>query len=60
MTRSEASDKIKERGGKVSSSVSQNTDYLIAGESPGSKHDRAVQLGVPILTEQEFTKELSS
>ena len=58
MTRSEASDKIKERGGKVSSSVSQKTDYLIAGESAGSKYDRAIQLGVPILTEQEFTKEL--
>ena len=60
MTRSEASDKIKERGGRVSSSVSQKTDYLIAGESAGSKYDRAIQLGVPILTEQEFTKELSS
>ena len=60
MTRSEASDKIKERGGTVSSSVSQKTDYLIAGESAGSKYDRAIQLGVPILTEQEFTKELSS
>ena len=60
MTRSEASEKIKERGGKVSSSVSRNTDYLIAGESPGSKYDRAIQLDVPILTEQEFTEKLSS
>ena len=60
MTRSEASDKIKERGGKVSSSVSQKTDYLVAGESPGSKYDRAIQLDVPILTEQEFTQKLSS
>ena len=60
MTRSEASDKIKERGGKVSSSVSQKTDYLIAGESAGSKYDRAIQLDVPILTEQEFTQKLSS
>ena len=58
MTRSEASKKIKERGGEVSSSVSRNTDYVIAGESPGSKYDRAVQLGVPILTEQEFTQKL--
>ena len=58
MTRSEASEKIKERGGKVSSSVSQKTDYLVAGESPGSKYDRAVQLGVPILTEQKFTQKL--
>ncbi|MCE2396922.1 NAD-dependent DNA ligase LigA [Candidatus Poribacteria bacterium] len=60
MTRSEASDKIKEKGGKVSSSVSQKTDYLIAGESPGAKYDRATQLDVPILTEQEFTQKLSS
>ena len=60
MTRSEASDKIKERGGKVSSSVSQKTDYLVAGKSPGSKYDRAIQLDVPILTEQEFTQKLSS
>ena len=60
MTRAEASEKIKERGGKVSSSVSRNTDYLIAGESPGSKYDRAIQLDVPILTEQEFTEKLSS
>ena len=60
MTRSEASDKIKERGGKVSSSISQKTDYLIAGELPGSKYDRAIQLDVPILTEQEFTEKLSS
>jgi len=58
MTRSEASDKIKERGGKVSSSVSQNTDYLIAGESPGSKYDRAVELNIPILTEEAFTEKL--
>ena len=60
MTRSEASEKIKERGGKVSSSVSQKTDYLIAGESAGSKYDRAIQLDVPILTEQEFTNKLAS
>ena len=60
MTRAEASEQIKERGGKVSSNVSRNTDYLIAGESPGSKYDRAIQLDVPILTEQEFTEKLSS
>lgn len=58
LTRSEASDKIKERGGKVSSSVSQKTDYLIAGESPGSKYERAVELNIPILTEAAFTEKL--
>ena len=58
MTRSAASEKIKERGGKVSSSVSGKTDYLIAGESAGSKYDRAVELNISILTEQEFTEKL--
>ena len=58
MTRSEASDKIKERGGKVSSSVSQKTDYVIAGESAGSKYDRALELNIPILTEETFTEKL--
>ena len=58
MTRSEASDQIKERGGKVISSVSRNTDYVIAGESAGSKYDRAVALNIPILTEEAFTEKL--
>lgn len=58
MTRSEASEKIKERGGNVSSSVSQKTDYLIAGESPGAKYDRAIELDIPILTEDAFTEKL--
>ncbi len=58
MTRSEASEKIKERGGKVSSSVSQKTDYLVAGAAPGSKYDRAVELDIPILMEDAFTEKL--
>ncbi len=58
MTRSDASKKIKERGGKVSSSVSQNTDYLIAGEAPGAKYDRAIELDIPILTEEAFSEKL--
>ena len=58
MTRSEASDKIRAHGGTVSSSVSQKTDYLIAGESAGSKYDRAVELDIPILTEEAFTEKL--
>ena len=58
MTRSEAADKIKERGGQVSSRVSQRTDYVIAGESAGSKYDRAVELNIPILTEETFTENL--
>jgi DNA ligase (NAD+) len=50
---------IKERGGKVSSAVSKKTDYLIAGESPGSKYDKAVDLSVPVLDEAAFTALLS-
>lgn len=54
MTRSEASNEIKSRGGEVTSSVTSKTDYLIAGEGAGSKYAKALALGVPILTEDEF------
>jgi DNA ligase (NAD+) len=54
MSRDEAQEKVRERGGNVSSSVSQNTGYVVAGESPGSKYARAQKLGVKILTEKEF------
>lgn len=56
MTRDEASDKIKLRGGKTSSSVSKNTSYVIAGVNAGSKLDKAEKLGVIILNEDEFLK----
>lgn len=54
MTRDEASELIKKMGGKTSSSVSKNTSYVIAGENAGSKLDKAQQLGVIILTENDF------
>ncbi len=54
MTRDEASGIIKKLGGKTSSSVSKNTTYVLAGENPGSKLDKAQDLGVIILTENEF------
>ena len=54
MTRDEAGEKIKLRGGKTSSSVSKNTSYVIAGANPGSKLDKAEKLGVIILSEDEF------
>jgi DNA ligase (NAD+) len=60
MTRDEAGDKIRARGGKVSSSVSKNTSYLVAGESAGSKLDRAEELGVTVLTEEQLIKLLGS
>lgn len=54
MTRDEASDKIKMMGGKTSSSVSKKTSFVIAGENAGSKLDKAQDLGVIILNEDEF------
>ena len=60
MTRDEAGDKIRVRGGKVSSSVSKNTSYLVAGESAGSKLEKAEQLGVTVLTEEQFAALLGS
>lgn len=59
MTRDEAGDKIKQRGGKVSSSVSKKTSYVVAGDNPGSKLDKAQNLGVIILNEEEFLKLLN-
>jgi DNA ligase (NAD+) len=54
MTRDEAKEKIRERGGEVSSSVSKETDYVVAGENAGSKLTNAQKLGVTILSENEF------
>ncbi len=55
-SRSEAEAAIKERGGSVSSSVSRKTDYLVAGEEPGSKLANAQKLGNKIINEDEFKK----
>jgi DNA ligase (NAD+) len=49
--RSEAQEYIKQRGGKAASSVSARTDFLVLGENPGSKADKAAELGIPILDE---------
>lgn len=53
-TRDEASDKIELLGGKVSGSVSKKTSYVVVGENAGSKERKARELGIPILSEQEF------
>ena len=54
LTRQEASEEIEKRGGKVIGSVSKKTTCLIAGEQAGSKLDKARELNIPILTEQDF------
>jgi len=54
MSRDEAGEAVRQAGGKVTSSVSKKTSFVVAGESAGSKYDKAVELGVPILDEAAF------
>jgi DNA ligase (NAD+) len=59
MTRDQAKNLIKKEGGKVNSTITNNTDFLIAGESAGSKLSKAEKLGIKILTEEEFQELLN-
>jgi DNA ligase (NAD+) len=58
MTRDEARELIETNGGRVTGSVSKKTDYVLAGADPGSKLDKANQLGVPVIDEDNFRKML--
>jgi DNA ligase (NAD+) len=59
LSRDQAKEAIVTRGGKATSTVSKKTDYVVVGESPGTKADKAEQLGVPILDEAGFTRLLA-
>lgn len=56
--RIEIKEKLESLGAKVSSSVSKKTDYVLVGEDPGSKYDKALELGVKILNEEEFNEKI--
>jgi DNA ligase (NAD+) len=58
-TRDEAAALIEARGGKASGSVSRKTSYVVAGENAGSKLRKANELGIPVLTEEEFAAMLA-
>lgn len=58
-TRQQAREMIESKGGKVVSSVSRNTDFLLVGENPGSKLEKAKELGIRIITEEELEKWLT-
>ncbi|MBK8190573.1 MAG: NAD-dependent DNA ligase LigA [Vampirovibrionales bacterium] len=60
LKRAEAETLIRRHGGKLSSSVSKKTDFVLAGESPGSKYDKALALGVAVLDEAAFLSLLAS
>jgi DNA ligase (NAD+) len=60
LSRDEAKEKIEELGGKVASSVSSKTDYVVVGADAGSKLDKAKKLGVRMIDEDDFSKLVSS
>ena len=59
MPRAELKDRLQSSGAKVTGSVSKNTDFVVVGENPGSKYDKAVKLGIAILDEAACVKLVS-
>ncbi|HDK7139479.1 TPA: NAD-dependent DNA ligase LigA [Clostridium botulinum] len=57
-SRGEIKDKLQSLGAIVSSSVSKNTDYVLVGEKPGSKYEKAIELGVKVINEEEFSNKI--
>lgn len=58
LSRDQASERIRQKGGKVTGSVSKKTSYVVAGDAAGSKLTRARELGVPVLSEEELLRML--
>jgi DNA ligase (NAD+) len=58
MSRDEAKEKVRKAGGKPVSSVSVSTSFVLSGENPGSKVQKAEELGVEIINEEEFLKRI--
>ncbi len=58
MTRDKAKEKIRELGGEISESVSKKTDFVVVGKEPGSKAEKAKELGVKTIGEKEFLEML--
>jgi len=58
MSRDEATRRAQEAGAHVASGVSKKTTFVVAGESPGSKHDKALQLGVEVVDERGILRRL--
>lgn len=59
-TRDEAKEIVENLGGRVTSTVSKNTDYVVVGKEPGSKYEKAKRYGVKIITEEEFEKMIAT
>ena len=58
MSREEAKNKILNQGGKFQETISSKTNYLITGKNPGSKYEKAKNLGVKVISEKDFLKML--